>query len=124
MYGSNTAVQFRNGAIDADGERATAPKMRQHANGKRDGLCPHVEYYVFRHVSVAVKPHCGLCHRGCARDADAYALRAGTTGPWAPPGQVKVMNMPALINNAKCMCAWGGVILVNNPSGSMTTQGK
>jgi hypothetical protein len=32
--------------------------------------------------------------------------------------------MPALINNAKCMCNWGGQISVVNPSGSMTTQGK
>lgn len=46
------------------------------------------------------------------------------TAPWAPPGQVKVMNMPALINNAKCMCMWGGQISVTNPSGSMMTQGK
>ena len=44
--------------------------------------------------------------------------------PWSPGGQVKVMNMPALINNAKCMCTWGGNISVVNPSGSMTTQGK
>jgi hypothetical protein len=44
--------------------------------------------------------------------------------PWTPGGQVKVMNMPALINNAKCMCNWGGQISVVNPSGSMTTQGK
>ena len=44
--------------------------------------------------------------------------------PWAPPGQVKVMNMPSLINNAKCMCQWGGVISVNNPSGCLMTQGK
>lgn len=46
------------------------------------------------------------------------------TAPWAPPGQVKVMDTPALINNAKCMCQWGGMISVNNPSGSMMTQGK
>ena len=46
------------------------------------------------------------------------------TAPWAPGGQVKVMNMPALINNAKCMCTWGCQISVTNPSGSMMTQGK
>lgn len=44
--------------------------------------------------------------------------------PWAPPGQVKVMGQPALINNAKCMCNWGGQISITNPSGSMMTQGK
>jgi len=46
------------------------------------------------------------------------------TGPWAPPGQVMIANSPALINNAQCMCAWGGVITVNNPSGCTMTQGK
>ena len=44
--------------------------------------------------------------------------------PWTPGGQVKIMNMPALINNAKCMCNWGGQISVTNPSGCMQTQGK
>ena len=44
--------------------------------------------------------------------------------PWAPPGQVKIMGQPALINNAKCMCTWGGQISITNPSGSMMTQGK
>lgn len=46
------------------------------------------------------------------------------SAPWAPPGQEMVMGKPALINNAKCMCQWGGVISVNNPSGSMIAQGK
>ena len=46
------------------------------------------------------------------------------TSPWTPPGSVKVMNVPALINNAKCFCTWGGVISVTNPSGCMMTQGK
>lgn len=45
------------------------------------------------------------------------------TAPWAPPGKTMVMGQPALINNAKCMCMWGGMISVNNPSGSMSTQG-
>ena len=44
--------------------------------------------------------------------------------PWAPPGQVKIMGQPALINNAKCMCTWGGQISITNPSGSMMTRGK
>ncbi|SEA83996.1 protein of unknown function [Xylanibacter ruminicola] len=46
------------------------------------------------------------------------------TAPWAPGGQVKVMGQPALINNAKCMCNWGGQISVATPSGSMMTEGK
>ena len=44
--------------------------------------------------------------------------------PWSPGGQVKVGGSPALINNAKCMCSYGGNISITNPSGSMTTQGK
>ena len=46
------------------------------------------------------------------------------TAPWAPAGQVKITGQPALINNAKCMCTWGGQISITNPSGSMMTQGK
>lgn len=46
------------------------------------------------------------------------------SAPWSPGGQVKVGGSPALINNAKCMCSYGGQISVTNPSGSMSTQGK
>ncbi len=46
------------------------------------------------------------------------------TAPWAPPGQVKIMGQPALINNAKCICAWGGNISITNPGGNPMTQGK
>ena len=44
--------------------------------------------------------------------------------PWAPPGQVKVANMPALINNAKCMCNWGGQISITMPGNVCPAQGK
>jgi len=43
------------------------------------------------------------------------------TAPWAPPGQVKIMNMPALIDNAQLMCAYGGQITIKNPGQQMTT---
>lgn len=34
--------------------------------------------------------------------------------PWTPPAPIaKVANLPALLNNAKLMCNWGGVISVN-----------
>lgn len=46
------------------------------------------------------------------------------TAPWSPSGQVKIGGMAALINNAKCMCTWGGQISITNASGSMSTQGK
>ncbi|MBO4249761.1 MAG: DUF4280 domain-containing protein [Paludibacteraceae bacterium] len=44
--------------------------------------------------------------------------------PWAPPGQVKISNLPALINNAKCMCNWGGQISVTMPGNICPAQGK
>lgn len=38
------------------------------------------------------------------------------TAPWAPgSAQVKVMNMPALTDNSKCLCTWGGNISITNP---------
>ena len=45
-----------------------------------------------------------------------------TPAPWivgAPT--VLIGNMPALNNSSKLMCAWGGVISINNP-GQTTTQ--
>lgn len=47
------------------------------------------------------------------------------TAPWSPPAQVKISGMPALINNAKCMCTWGGVISINFPGNTaQPTSGK
>jgi hypothetical protein len=43
-----------------------------------------------------------------------------TTAPWAPGSPtVTVGNKPALNNNCRLMCAWGGVISVTAP-GQMT----
>ena len=40
-----------------------------------------------------------------------------TPAPWAPGAPtVLIGNMPALDNNSKLMCTWGGVIQVANPS--------
>ena len=44
--------------------------------------------------------------------------------PWAPPAQTKIANLPALINNAKCMCNWGGQISVTMPGNVCPAQGK
>jgi Domain of unknown function (DUF4280) len=42
-----------------------------------------------------------------------------TPAPWVPGAPtVLIGNMPALDNNSKLMCAWGGVIQVVNPSQS------
>ena len=47
------------------------------------------------------------------------------TGPWTPAAQVKVSMMPALLNNARCMCAYGGSISINFAgNGAMMTTGK
>lgn len=44
--------------------------------------------------------------------------------PWAPGGQAKIANMPALLNNAKCMCNWGGQISVSMPGNACNAEGK
>ena len=46
------------------------------------------------------------------------------TGPWAPGGQVKVCMMPALMDNCKCMCAYGGQISINFPGNVSMATGK
>ncbi|MCQ2329040.1 MAG: DUF4280 domain-containing protein [Paludibacteraceae bacterium] len=46
------------------------------------------------------------------------------TGPWAPGGQVKVCQMPALIDNCKCFCAYGGNISVSFPGNAAMATGK
>ncbi len=39
-----------------------------------------------------------------------------TTAPWVPGAPtVMIANMPALDNNCKLMCMWGGVIQIVNP---------
>ena len=45
-----------------------------------------------------------------------------TTAPWAPGSPtVLIGNMPALNNNSKLMCMWGGIIQITNP-GQVKTQ--
>ncbi|MBN2982788.1 DUF4280 domain-containing protein [Cohnella algarum] len=45
-----------------------------------------------------------------------------TAAPWAPGSPtVLVANMPALNNQSKCMCSFGGVIQIVQP-GQMTIQ--
>lgn len=42
--------------------------------------------------------------------------------PWFPGVPTTMIgNKPALNNNCKCMCTWGGLISINNP-GQMTVQ--
>ena len=44
------------------------------------------------------------------------------TSPWAPgSAQVKVMNMPALTDNSKCMCAFAGQISITSPGNTMVS---
>ena len=45
-----------------------------------------------------------------------------TTAPWAPPSpKVMIKNKPVLLNNAKLMCTWGGMISISM-AGQMTVQ--
>ena len=45
--------------------------------------------------------------------------------PWAPGGQAKISNFPALLDNCKCMCNWGGQISVTMPGAiAPNTSGK
>ena len=45
-----------------------------------------------------------------------------TTAPWMPGSPtVLISNKPALNNNSKLMCMWGGVIQITNP-GTTTIQ--
>ena len=46
------------------------------------------------------------------------------TAPWSPGAMVKVCNMPALLDNCKCMCAYGGNISINFPGNAATATGK
>ena len=42
--------------------------------------------------------------------------------PWIPPSpKVLIKGKPALVNNCKCFCNWGGVISITNP-GTTHTQ--
>jgi hypothetical protein len=44
------------------------------------------------------------------------------TTPWVPGVPTTLISgKPALGNNSKCICTWGGVISINNP-GQMTAQ--
>ena len=46
------------------------------------------------------------------------------TAPWNPAAQVKVCQLPALLDNGKCICAWGGQISVNFPGQESMATGK
>ncbi|MCQ2150000.1 MAG: DUF4280 domain-containing protein [Bacteroidales bacterium] len=46
------------------------------------------------------------------------------TAPWSPGAQVKVCNLPALLNNCKCMCAYGGQISITFEGNPGSDTGK
>ena len=46
------------------------------------------------------------------------------TAPWSPAGQVKVGMLPALMDNGKCMCAYGGQISIKFPGNVSAATGK
>ncbi|SFM23808.1 DUF4280 domain-containing protein [Rugamonas rubra] len=44
-----------------------------------------------------------------------------TAAPWVPGAPtVLIASFPALDNNCKCMCNWGGVVAVNSPATTTT----
>ncbi len=45
-------------------------------------------------------------------------------GPWSPGGKEKVAGFPALLDNAKCKCAYGGQISVTFPGNTAMDTGK
>ncbi len=44
--------------------------------------------------------------------------------PWMPGGKEMISNFPALLDNCKCMCNWGGNIAVNMPGNFCLAEGK
>ena len=44
--------------------------------------------------------------------------------PWAPGGQEMISNLPALLDNCKCICNWGGCIEVTMPGNVCLAEGK
>lgn len=46
-----------------------------------------------------------------------------TVAPWQSSAQEKVANFPALLDNSKCMCMWGGQISITFPGYVAPTTG-
>lgn len=44
--------------------------------------------------------------------------------PWAPGGKQLISNIPALLDNCKLMCAYGGNISINMPGHTCMSEGK
>lgn len=44
--------------------------------------------------------------------------------PWTPGGQAKISLFPALLNNGKCLCNWGGNISIKMPGNVCMAEGK
>ena len=44
--------------------------------------------------------------------------------PWFPGGKEMISNLPALLDNCKCMCMWGGQICVTMPGNVCLAEGK
>ncbi|MGG6296324.1 DUF4280 domain-containing protein [Leptolyngbya sp. AN02str] len=88
---------------------------------------------IMDHIPIANIPPFGMC-TSLANPTVATATTAAlgvltpmpcipvTAAPWVPGSlTVLVNNSPALNNNCKCMCTWGGVISILNP-GQLTVQ--
>ena len=45
-------------------------------------------------------------------------------GTWAPGGKETVSKKPALLDNCKCMCSYGGTISISMPGNICAAEGK
>ena len=85
---------------------------------------------IMDHIPIVNIPPFGMCttpSNPTVAAATAAALGVLTPMPCVPvipapwvPGSPTVMigNMPALSNESKCICAWGGVISIMTPGGA------
>lgn len=44
--------------------------------------------------------------------------------PWNPASKVLIKGQPAVMNNSKCMCQWGGQISITNPGHASSAECK
>ncbi len=47
-----------------------------------------------------------------------------TTTPWNPGGKAYIQNMPALLDNCKLTCMWGGSITIKDPGHTENSTGE
>ena len=79
-------MQFRHGAIIADGCRSASSQMRKHADGHHHGHCSDGKYHAVWYVPVDGQSYGGFCHCCCAGRTHTDALCSGNNSPVGPTG--------------------------------------